>query len=50
MGFNIDERKPAYLGRVNFISSSKVLKPKDEDKGPRPVVGLEPVAVNRPGM
>ena len=43
-------RKPAYLGRINVISSSRVLKPKEEDKGPRPVVGLRPVAVNRPGM
>ena len=42
--------KPAYLGRVNVISSSRVLKPKEEDKGPRPVVGLRPVAVNRLGM
>ena len=40
-------RKPAYLGRVNFISSSRVLKPKKTDEGLRPVVGLRLVAVNR---
>ena len=40
-------RKPAYLGRVNFISSSRVLKPKKIDKGLRPVVGFRLVAVNR---
>ena len=39
-------RKPAYLGRVNVISSSRLLKPKKEDRGPRPVVSLKPVAVN----
>ena len=39
--------KPAYLGRINFISSSKVLKPKEADKGPGPVVGLQPVAVHQ---
>ena len=27
-------RKPAYLGRVNVISSLRVLKPKKEDRGP----------------
>ena len=40
-------RKPAYLGQVNFISSSRVLKPKKADEGLRPVVGLRLVAVNR---
>ena len=39
--------KPAYLGRVNFISSSRVLKPKKIDEGQRPVVGFRLVAVNR---
>ena len=29
-------RKPAYLGWINFVSSSRVLKPKKLDKGPRP--------------
>ena len=40
-------RKPAYVGRVNFISNSRVLKPKKIDEGLRPVVGLRLVAVNR---
>ena len=39
--------KPAYLGRINSINSSKVLKPKEADKGPGPVVGLQPVAVHQ---
>src|SRR4051812_27501557 len=39
--------KPDYLGRVSFISSSRVLKPKKTDEGLRPVVGLRLVAVNR---
>ena len=43
-------RKPAYLGRVNVISSSRGLKPKEGDKGPRPEIGLRRVAVNRVGM
>ena len=51
MGPNVGDitagRKPAYLGRVNFISSSRVLKPKKTDEGLRPVVGLRLVAVNR---
>ena len=40
-------RKPAYLGRVNFISSSRVLKPKKANEGLRPIVGARLVAVNR---
>ena len=40
-------RKPAYVGQVNFISNSRVLKPKKIDEGLRPVVGLRLVAVNR---
>ena len=40
-------RKPAYLGRVNFISSARVLKPKKTDKGQMPVVGFRLVAINR---
>ena len=39
-------RKPAYVGRVNFISNSRVLKPKKIDEGPRPVVGLRLVSIN----
>ena len=38
--------KPAYVGRVNFISNSRVLNPKKIDEGLRPVVGLRLVAVN----
>ena len=34
------------MGRVNFISSSRVLKPKKADEGLRPVVGSRLVAVN----
>ena len=40
-------RKPAYLGRVNFISSSRVLKPKKTDEGLRPGGGLRPEVINR---
>ena len=39
--------KPAYLGRINSISSSKLLKPKEADKGQGPVVGFQPVAVHQ---
>ena len=35
------------MGRVNFISNSRVLKPKKIDEGLRLVVGLRLVAVNR---
>ena len=35
------------MGRINFISNSRVLKPKKIDEGLRPVVGLRLVAVNR---
>ena len=40
-------RKPAYLGRDNFISSSRVLKPKKANEGLRPIAGARLVAVNR---
>src|SRR3954465_7363385 len=39
-------RKPAYLGRINSISSSRVLKPKKTDEGLGPIVGLRLVAAN----
>ena len=35
------------MGRVNFISNSRVLKPKKIDEGLRPVVGLRLVATNQ---
>ena len=40
-------RKPAYLGRVNFISSSRVIKPKKAYEGLRPVADSRLVAINR---
>ena len=40
-------RKLAYLGRVNFISNSRVLKPKKTDKALRPEIRFRFVAINR---
>ena len=39
--------KPTYLVQVNFISSSRVIKPKKADEGLRPVAGSRLVAINR---